>query len=128
MDGYLDRLKVGGHLVIATPLMSNNFYDDFDHVRPYQSLGILMVFGGGAAQVQYYARKSPRTSRHLVPARTMAAELFATSFRDGPTPASYAVDPSRLRASVSDVVRAPRTDRRLGWPVQKDRTFGLGAL
>jgi SAM-dependent methyltransferase len=56
MDGYLDRLRVGGHLVIATPLMSNNFYDDFDHVRPYQPLGIVMAFGGGAAQVQYYAR------------------------------------------------------------------------
>jgi SAM-dependent methyltransferase len=56
IDRYLDRLKVGGELVIATPLMSNNFYDDFDHVRPYQPLGLQMVFGGTGAQVQYYAR------------------------------------------------------------------------
>ena len=56
VDGYLDRLEVGGSLVIATPLMSSNFYDDFDHVRPYQPMGLQMVFGGDRAQVQYYAR------------------------------------------------------------------------
>lgn len=56
MDGYLDRLKPGGSLIIATPLMSDYFYDDFDHVRPYQVAGIQMVFGQGGAQVQYYSR------------------------------------------------------------------------
>jgi SAM-dependent methyltransferase len=56
MDVYLDRLRPGGHLLIATPLASSNFYDDFDHVRPYQPIGLLMVFGGDEAQVQYYAR------------------------------------------------------------------------
>lgn len=56
LDGYLDRLKVGGHLIIATPLMSPYFYDDFDHVKPYHPAGIMMVFGQGDAQVQYYAR------------------------------------------------------------------------
>lgn len=56
IDGYLDRLKAGGHLIIATPLMSSYFYDDFDHVKPYQPIGIMMVFGSDNAQVQYYAR------------------------------------------------------------------------
>lgn len=56
MDGYLDRLKVGGALVIATPFLTPFFYDDFDHVRPYNPLGFLMVFGEEKAQVQYYAR------------------------------------------------------------------------
>jgi SAM-dependent methyltransferase len=56
MDNYLDRLKTGGRLIIATPLASDYFYDDFDHIKPYQPTGILMVFGAGAAQVQYYAR------------------------------------------------------------------------
>jgi SAM-dependent methyltransferase len=56
MDSYLDRLKPGGRLIIATPLMSDYFYDDFDHVKPYQPTGILMVFGADAAQVRYYAR------------------------------------------------------------------------
>lgn len=79
MDGYLDRLNVGGHLVVATPLMSNNFYDDFDHVRPYQPLGLLMVFGKSAAQVQYYARNR--------------LELCDVWFRRGPWRLNY----SRLR-------------------------------
>lgn len=56
LDSYLDRLKVGGNLIIATPLMSSYFYDDFDHIKPYQPVGIMMVFGEGDAQVQYYAR------------------------------------------------------------------------
>jgi SAM-dependent methyltransferase len=56
MDQYLDRLRPGGHLVVATPLLSSSFYDDFDHVRPYQPIGLDMVFGDRTAQVQYYAR------------------------------------------------------------------------
>lgn len=56
LDGYLDRLKVGGRLVIATPLLTPYFYDDFDHVKPYHPMGVLMVFGTEQAQVQYYSR------------------------------------------------------------------------
>ena len=56
MDSYLDRLKRGGHLIIATPLMSPYFHDDFDHVKPYHPIGIDMVFGPDAAQVQYASR------------------------------------------------------------------------
>jgi SAM-dependent methyltransferase len=56
LDGYLDRLKVGGRLIIATPLLTPYFYDDFDHIKPYHPMGILMVFGADRAQVQYYAR------------------------------------------------------------------------
>jgi 2-polyprenyl-3-methyl-5-hydroxy-6-metoxy-1,4-benzoquinol methylase len=56
MDGYLDRLKSGGYLIIATPLFTNYFYDDFDHVKPYSPLSIMMVFGKQASQVQYYSR------------------------------------------------------------------------
>lgn len=56
MDKYLDHLKSGGHLIIATPLLSSSFYDDFDHVRPYQPAGLNIVFGDRAAQVKYYSR------------------------------------------------------------------------
>ena len=56
MDYYLNRLRIGGRLVIATPLLGNYFYDDFDHIRPYQPTGLLLVFGGNRAQMQYYAR------------------------------------------------------------------------
>ena len=56
MDGYLDLLRPGGHLIIATPLFSPYFYDDFDHIKPYQPVGILHMFGSGGAQVQYHSR------------------------------------------------------------------------
>jgi SAM-dependent methyltransferase len=56
INGYLDRLRPGGFLVIATPLASDRFFDDFDHVRPYQPVGFSMVFGAGGAQVQYRSR------------------------------------------------------------------------
>jgi len=56
MDHYLDRLNIGGYLIIATPLMSDYFYDDFDHIKPYHPTGISMVFGKSNAQVQYYSR------------------------------------------------------------------------
>ncbi len=56
MDSYLDRLRTGGHLIVLTPLISPYFFDDFDHVKPYQPAGLLMVFGAGNAQVQYRSR------------------------------------------------------------------------
>ena len=39
MDGYIDLLRPGGHLIIATPLMSPYFYDDFDHIKPLSTSG-----------------------------------------------------------------------------------------
>ncbi|WP_254563463.1 class I SAM-dependent methyltransferase [Oscillatoria sp. HE19RPO] len=56
MNYYLDCLKKGGHLIIATPLYYSGFYDDFDHVKPYHPTGIDLVFGRRSAQVQYVAR------------------------------------------------------------------------
>jgi SAM-dependent methyltransferase len=56
MDSYLDRLHPGGYLIIATPLSSRYFYDDFDHVKPYHPMGIQMVFESGQSQIQYTAR------------------------------------------------------------------------
>ncbi len=56
MDAYLDKLKLGGYLIIATPLLTKSFYDDFDHIKPYSPLAIIMVFGKAVTQVQYYSR------------------------------------------------------------------------
>ena len=53
IDTYLSCLRPGGCLVIATPLASDRFFDDFDHIRPYQPLGLSMVFGENQAQVQF---------------------------------------------------------------------------
>lgn len=49
---YLDRLKVGGSMVVVTPLMSDMFYNDFDHVKPYLPLGFSMVFARETEQIQ----------------------------------------------------------------------------
>jgi SAM-dependent methyltransferase len=55
LDAYLTRLEKKGYIIIATPLYSHYFFDDFDHVKPYHPLGLEMVFGANAAQVQYYS-------------------------------------------------------------------------
>jgi SAM-dependent methyltransferase len=56
LDRWLDRLEPRGELVIVTPLESPHFFDDFDHVKPYHPEGLQMVFGGSAAQVQYWSK------------------------------------------------------------------------
>lgn len=53
VETYLEKLKVGGTLIVVTPLMSEMFYNDFDHVRPYLPMGFTMVFGETLEQVQY---------------------------------------------------------------------------
>jgi SAM-dependent methyltransferase len=60
MDRYLDRLRVDGTLVVATPLLTRFFFDDFDHIKPYHPLSLLMVFGEEGAQVQYYSQNTLR--------------------------------------------------------------------
>ena len=56
IESYLGCLKPGGLLLIATPVMNNSFYDDFDHVKPYTHEGILSIFGGDVTQVQYHSQ------------------------------------------------------------------------
>lgn len=103
MDNYLNRLNVGGYLIIATPLFSPYFYEDFDHVKPYHPAGISSVFGNNNSQVQYYSqnkielvniwfRKGPfklifvsglyvkKTIRVSIIINTLLALLFRLSF------------------------------------------------
>lgn len=58
MDFYLDKLKDGGYIIIATPLLWKGFYWDFDHIKMYHPIGINMVFGSNVAQVQYYSKNN----------------------------------------------------------------------
>ena len=60
LESYLKRLNNGGILIIATPLMNPRFYDDFDHIKPYSPVGIMMVFGSETSQVQYYSSEKIR--------------------------------------------------------------------
>jgi SAM-dependent methyltransferase len=44
MDSYLRLLQSDGWLIIATPLMYEGFYDDYDHVKPYTSRAIATLY------------------------------------------------------------------------------------
>jgi SAM-dependent methyltransferase len=55
MDGYLAHLRDGGCLVIAAPMLDRAFYEDFDHVKPYNPHAIGQFFGPPGRQVQSHA-------------------------------------------------------------------------
>lgn len=57
LNSYLALLKPGGKILIATPLMSDYFYDDFDHVRPYHPESFLLLMGSDSqSQMQYHSQ------------------------------------------------------------------------
>ncbi|MGZ3658275.1 MAG: class I SAM-dependent methyltransferase, partial [Bdellovibrionota bacterium] len=57
LDHYFTYAKPGALVLIATPLMSSYFYDDFDHIRPYHPESFLLAFGAGAdSQMQFYGK------------------------------------------------------------------------
>lgn len=56
LENYFHYLKPGGYILIITPVMQSDFYDDFDHVKPYGLRGLLQVFGDAGAQVQFYSK------------------------------------------------------------------------
>lgn len=57
VENYLDHLKDGGFVVIATPMIgAPKFYSDLDHVKAYYPLSLLRIFGQGDGEVQYYTR------------------------------------------------------------------------
>jgi SAM-dependent methyltransferase len=55
LESHLARLKVGGYVVLATPLLHHGFYEDFDHVKPYTPFAIAQFFGPQGQQVQRHA-------------------------------------------------------------------------
>ncbi len=58
LETYFKLLKPGGHILILTPVMNSDFFDDFDHVKPYGTRGLLQVFSNIETQVQFYADQS----------------------------------------------------------------------
>ena len=56
MDSFIDRLKPGGYVIIATPLDWPDFFDDFDHIKPYPPEAIERMFCVPESQVQYHSR------------------------------------------------------------------------
>jgi len=84
LDRWLDQLEDGGELVVATPLMSPHFYDDFDHVKPYHPEGLKMVFGGGGAQVQYWSHHRLELVDLVFRRSPWRATLSRAIYRGGP--------------------------------------------
>lgn len=58
LELYLKSLKDGGFVLIYTPTLNEDFFVDFDHVKPYHPFGIKMVFGSKDTQVQFYSKYS----------------------------------------------------------------------
>lgn len=84
MDRWLERLEPGGELVIATPLESPHFFDDFDHVKPYHPEGLQMVFGGTEAQVQYWSKHRLELVDVVFRRSPWRATLTRALYRGGP--------------------------------------------
>lgn len=56
LESYLELSIDGGFVLFASPLMSNFFFDDFDHVKPYHPAGLEHVFGGLVREVQFHSK------------------------------------------------------------------------
>lgn len=56
MDNYLEHLKQGGYCLIVTPILHGQFYNDFDHVKPYYPNALTMMFGNINSQLQIHSR------------------------------------------------------------------------
>jgi len=70
IEKYLYYIKEGALIYISTPTLYSDFYDDFDHVKPYSHLAFLAMFSDQHKQIQYqsdcnlellniYFRKAP---------------------------------------------------------------------
>ena len=113
LDRWLDHLEDGGELVVATPLMSVHFYDDFDHVKPYHPEGLKMVFGGGDAQLQYASRHRLELVDLVFRRSPWRATLSGALYRGGP--GAWPVHLANLLAAVAFRVTFGLAGRKTGW-------------
>ncbi len=56
IDGYLEHLKPGGLLLIATPMLHPHFWLDLDHQKPYYPQGIKNFYSGANEQVGFSSK------------------------------------------------------------------------
>jgi 2-polyprenyl-3-methyl-5-hydroxy-6-metoxy-1,4-benzoquinol methylase len=56
IESYLPYLSSNGHLIVCTPLFSSHFYNDFDHIKPYQPYGFNQIFNTPDGQIQFKSK------------------------------------------------------------------------
>lgn len=52
LNPYLLKLRIGGIVIILTPILHRGFYDDFDHVKPYSPGAVRQAFVAKKTQTQ----------------------------------------------------------------------------
>ncbi|OFZ16562.1 MAG: hypothetical protein A2X86_12260 [Bdellovibrionales bacterium GWA2_49_15] len=57
LDGLIDKLAPQGKLLIITPVLNGLFYNDYDHVKPYNPMALFLYYCNKTSQVQ-------RVSKH----------------------------------------------------------------
>ena len=113
LDRWLEHLEVGGELVVATPLMSPHFYDDFDHVKPYHPDGLKMVFGGGEAQLQYASRHRLELVEVVFRRSPWRATLSQAIYRGGT--AAWPLHLANVLAALAFRLTFGLLGRKTGW-------------
>ena len=113
MERWLESLEEGGELVIATPLMNPQFYDDFDHVKPYHPEGLRMVFGDLAAQVQYRSRHRLALVEIAFRRTPWRASFVGSVYRGGPPAWPYYL--ANAIAALVFRLSAGLLGRKTGW-------------
>ena len=56
LENYFEIGTEGGYVLIITPVLTEFFFNDFDHIKPYSPSGIEHVFAGNKRQVQFYSK------------------------------------------------------------------------
>ena len=56
LNFYLSKLRDGGKMIIITPLLSNKFYTDIDHIKPYNIDALLHLFNTQTERSQAYSK------------------------------------------------------------------------
>jgi hypothetical protein len=78
LNRYLPKLRVGGVVIILTPVLHRGFYDDFDHVKPYSPAAIRQAFVDQHAQTQGFGILGQYVERDL----WIKRDTLWHSFRD----------------------------------------------
>jgi hypothetical protein len=80
IDGYLDSLRMCGFLIIATPFPNQGFWDNFDHIKPYNPSAIEEVFGLRNHQVQFQSRNELELIDLWFRRRPLTLSFFSVRF------------------------------------------------